>query len=824
MFVDLLVRGLEAVVGAQLRRRDFDKRLRSAIDRAISRFRTNYARLDPTMVGMLLDDAPVLDLPTVSDALRQMVLYPARSRDESKDAFTEAVKKFSPRTDDARLDRAVTELVRCLRDELQHLPELQPSFALMYQQQQLEVLRAVGAPVPSAPDATTSPAAASMPHNLPHRAYHRLVGRNGELATVLAKMAPDDRTWVVVIDGIGGVGKTSLALEAAYQLVAREVGTSTFDAAVWVSAKRTMLTGHGINQRQPELAFLRDLFEVVGAVLGRGEVVQLPLREQRSLVKELLSGPARVLLILDNLETIDDEQIVAFLRDLPQPAKAIVTSRHRIDVAFSLRLHGLPDDQAAQLIASEAGQRGLVLAEAEASALTRKTGGVPLAIVWSLSLMDLGHSVESVLRRLGSGHSDIAAFCFAESVRALEGSDALRVLGAIAMFEAPVDRELLGRAAGLGEDIVARDDAIQSLTQLSLINLRDGTFSLLPLTRTYATQLLLDRPELKEQVASAWMAAMLAIAAEYQLPDPTWRDLSTLREIGPHLQTAYQWAREQDQLHHALALAGAVLADLDSNGRWDDLLSACAEIESYAQAASAHQLLVNAAWYQNWIYGQRGEFEQAWLTLDRIDHLPMSPEERLRQLTCHAQTSRRERKFADAACYLEKAKALVPALSLPSSSVLIAHMIFEQGKLARDQGDWDAAERAFRETGRVFDPEAAAQALADGRAPTYDVEWAIRVLGNLGVVEHRRGNLTAAASLLERALASTRQYGSVSNLATLLVRLADIELDLGRLDQAAVTLEEAQLLATRLRMRDEISECKRLAAKRSTLEPQDQGT
>ncbi|SNT41088.1 NB-ARC domain-containing protein [Asanoa hainanensis] len=807
MFVDLLARGVEAVVGAQLRRRDFDKRLRSSIDKAVLRYRSGYGLVDPTMVDLLLDQAPVLDLPTVAEALQEMVFFPARTHDGSKDAFTQAVTRFSPKTDEARLDRAVAELVRCLRDELQHLPELQPSFALMYQQQQLEALRAFEVP------AASPPAPPAVSHNLPHRTYTRLVGRDDELATVLARMEPGDRTWVVVIDGIGGVGKTSLALEAAHQLVADQ----GFDAAVWVSAKRTMLTGHGISEREPELAVLRDLFEVTGSVLGRKELVQLPMREQRALVRTLLSGPTRVLLVLDNLETVDDEQILAFLRELPQPAKAIVTSRHRIDVAYSLRLRGLPDDQAVQLVAAEAGQRGVVLTDAETLSLTRKTGGVPLAIVWSLSLMGLGHSAESVLRRLGSGHSDIAAFCFAESLRTLEGTDALRVLAAVAMFEAPVDRSLLGRAAGLGEDVVARDDSIQLLTELSLINLQDGAFSLLPLTRTYATRLMQDRPELRDQVTNAWMAAMLAIATEYQLADPTWRDLSRLRTIGPHLQAAYRWARAHDQPHNALVLAGAVLADLDSNGRWDDLMAVCAEVEGYAQAVSARHLVVNVAWYQNWIHGQRGEFEAAWRALDRVDHLPMEPEERLRQLTLRAQTSRRERKFTDAASYLEAAKELVPKLSQPASSVLVAHMVFEQGKLARDLGDWDAAERAFRETGRVFDPEAATQALADGLTPAYDVEWTVRVLGNLGVVEHRRGNLSAASALLDRALSYTRAHGSVSNLATLLIRRADVELDLGHLDEADRTLAEARLLATRLRMRDEIAECERLTTKREGL-------
>jgi len=40
----------------------------------------------------------------------------------------------------------------------------------------------------------------------------------------------------------------------------------------------------------------------------------------------------------------------------------------------------------------------------------------------------LGHSVESVLRRLGSGHSDIARCCFAESVARIRDRDAYALL------------------------------------------------------------------------------------------------------------------------------------------------------------------------------------------------------------------------------------------------------------------------------------------------------------------------------------------------------------------------------------------------------------
>jgi tetratricopeptide (TPR) repeat protein len=530
-------------------------------------------------------------------------------------------------------------------------------------------------------------------------------------------------------------------------------------------------------------------------------------------VRELLSGPERTLLVLDNLETVDDEHIFAFLRDLPQPAKAIVTSRHRIDVAYSVRLHGLPPDEAADLISSEMSERDLTLTGAEIDALVRKTGGVPLAILWSLGLMTLGHPAASVLRRLGSGHSDIAAFCFAESAKALEGTDAVRVLNAAALFDAPVERSLLGEAAGLGEDAIARDDAIQTLIQLSLINLRDGGFTLLPLTRTYVLQMQADQPEVQAATYEAWFSAILGIAAEYHLHDPSWRDIGRLRTVGPHIETAFSSAREHKKLSQLISLAGAILSYLDCTGRWDDLLATCEELEGYGRVRGDTDLVINCAWYQNWIHGQRGDFEAAWSALDRVRSLPATAEDTVRHLVNCSQTSRRQQSFVKAHQFVAEARALVPALSGPLSPSLRAHLSFEEGKLARDTGDLASAERLFRETSSVFDPEAAAQAIASGENPEYDLEWAVRVLSNLGLVEHRRGDLAGAALLLERALAYTRQYGSASNLATLLVRLLDVQIDLGQLDQATETLAEAESLATRLRMRDEFSECRRLAAK-----------
>jgi hypothetical protein len=46
-------------------------------------------------------------------------------------------------------------------------------------------------------------------HNLPRGEYLDFIGRDREMASLLEKPSPQDRTWLVVIDGIGGVGPST---------------------------------------------------------------------------------------------------------------------------------------------------------------------------------------------------------------------------------------------------------------------------------------------------------------------------------------------------------------------------------------------------------------------------------------------------------------------------------------------------------------------------------------------------------------------------------------------------------------------------------------
>jgi hypothetical protein len=86
-----------------------------------------------------------------------------------------------------------------------------------------------------APADGSLPLHTAIPNNLPR--LQPFFGREAELAKVAEALDPDNRTWGALIDGPGGMGKTSLAVRAAYDCRPRQ-----FDRIVFVSIKHPSWT------------------------------------------------------------------------------------------------------------------------------------------------------------------------------------------------------------------------------------------------------------------------------------------------------------------------------------------------------------------------------------------------------------------------------------------------------------------------------------------------------------------------------------------------------------------------------------------------------
>lgn len=284
---------------------------------------------------------------------------------------------------------------------------------------------------------------------------------------------------------------------------------------------------------------LDDIYATIAITLEREDITRARPEEQDELVRRALTQQ-RTLLIIDNLETVDDERVMAFIRDVPAPTKVIVTTRHRVDVAYPIRLSNMDTQEARELIANESRRRQLVLSEHETDRLMQRTGGVPLAMVWSIAQMSFGYSIETVLTRLGQPTSDIARFCFEGAVEILRDQPAHKLLMVLPLFTPDASREALAYVADL--PVLDRDDGLVTLEKLSLVNRHAGRFALLPLTKTFALAELDRYPEFKQQASRRWADYLRKVSkgpdGEYYW---RYRDY-TFHDEGPNLLEAVEWA------------------------------------------------------------------------------------------------------------------------------------------------------------------------------------------------------------------------------------------------------------------------------------------
>lgn len=233
-------------------------------------------------------------------------------------------------------------------------------------------------------------------NRLPYKTHRDLVGRETLLKEIMQALRHPSGPWTVAIDGLGGMGKTTLALEIAK----RCLQTHLFDAVVW-----SRVTDQG-NQAHEPLTF-DAILDTIAFQLGQTQISQLKGVEKARHVRALLRQQ-RVLIVLNNLETAGKSQaeLTRRLQSLLGPSKALLTSRHRfLGEVYAIHLSGLNEDEAVRFVCQEAEEQGIKCIEAaksdELKRIAGATGGSPLAL--KLIVGQLGHlPLEIVLYRLST--------------------------------------------------------------------------------------------------------------------------------------------------------------------------------------------------------------------------------------------------------------------------------------------------------------------------------------------------------------------------------------------------------------------------------------
>jgi len=380
---------------------------------------------------------------------------------------------------------------------------------------------------------------------LPRRPY--FVGREEELKSALQSLQPNSRTFIVGVEGIGGVGKTALAIEVSHRCIENNL----FESVIWISAKESVLTLHGIEPVIPEAKSLSDILITIGTSLGNPTIGNLSIQDQIKRAYNLLARRT-TLLVLDNFESLsknEQRDILDFLRRSPITLKVIVTSRERVSEGQIIRLQGLSFEESNALLEWDAQQKNIQLTKDQNKYLVDLTGGLPLALLWVQGqIAVLGYSVTQVLDKLSlDANIPILQYCFNHSWNLLRHNNEKKILFVLALQPEAVSRGALEEIAGIDDDD-GFETAISDLLQLTLIEHEPDKdyFSILPLTRRYIrTQFEDDRKFIKqvELKTAQYYVKLLTQKSSFK----EWREFDDLLLDRNNILSAAQWCYKSIQ-------------------------------------------------------------------------------------------------------------------------------------------------------------------------------------------------------------------------------------------------------------------------------------
>lgn len=325
----------------------------------------------------------------------------------------------------------------------------------------------------------------------------QLVGVDDQLVDLNKQVLALEPGGLVVITGLGGIGKTSLAHALAHRLVVEQ---AAFSDLAWISAQQQVFHPSGRIQPAADPALAAD--DVIDRLISQvlpAQARPVPFTAERALaaLQDRLAAQPH-LVVIDNLETLADvEALAPSLRRLSSVSKIVLTSRKALFDEPAVRnvvVRELSSAHALRLVRLEAGQRQLrdvvEASDDELQPIYDTVGGNPLAlklIVGQLYLLPLAHVLEDMTEARGKRVDELYRFIYWQSWSRLS-PEAQQVLVLMPLFaQDGATLESIERVSSVkGPQLV---ETLDQLAHLSLMTVsgdfRGRRYSIHRLTETF---------------------------------------------------------------------------------------------------------------------------------------------------------------------------------------------------------------------------------------------------------------------------------------------------------------------------------------------------
>ncbi|MBX3012424.1 MAG: AAA family ATPase [Caldilineaceae bacterium] len=346
---------------------------------------------------------------------------------------------------------------------------------------------------------------ALLKERLEPASYLKLIGVAEQITQLLPVITAAEPPWLIALEGMGGIGKTSLADALLRQLIDHH----HYDEVGWVSARQYNLNLGGVLYavHQPALtaeALVEKLAKQLmpDFVAAAGNSAEKVLRQLQARLKAIPH-----LVVIDNLETLTDvESLLPTLQTLSNPSKFLLTSRASLRTTpniYHVTVPELNEPNALRLIRQEADLSNLPVLAASTDAdllpIVAAVGGNPLALRLVVGQTHL-YTLESILADLQGARGTTVQNLYTFIYRRIW--DKLEEISRLVLLVMPLVKpggETLEYIADVGKMEVGQVRmALNQLIQLNLVDARGGLhdrrYSIHGLTRTF----------LQEQVAQWW--------------------------------------------------------------------------------------------------------------------------------------------------------------------------------------------------------------------------------------------------------------------------------------------------------------------------------